>query len=1022
MRLKLAFSLLFSFFNGFLLAICAQAQPMPGNPTANPESVVRVGDARFTILTDALVRLEYASMFDEQSMVIWNRRLPVPFFTVSVEETTFTWTITTKQLTLTYVADGEPFNENNLRITLNNPGLWESMRTWTPALNSASDPGNLFGTFHNLDTLSGMQSLNCSELNMLFNQEGAIPYYPCVMGLVSKSGWALVDDSRSPVFSATTTPDPRGAFPRPRLDGQCDPALMAAQRTPCNLGMWNMNTEATCIEAGCCWAPSTLTLNLYYSAARDDHFTDATCQGCDGSGYVFVRAQGDVYDAIDDAVGATVPLNLYWNPSPHATLVEESGPESSQSDRDNASTTAKNTHADGSTHARGRRGAGGSNVVSTFSPGPGYTFVRVQGYILNASAPLPPAPVVTSLVKLYQSPNRLDFITTMGPIDEQYALQRYYRFVAVLGRALAPTNHSTSLSCFTRRGNLDWYFLGHGRDYQGALRDYSLVAGPMPIPRRHFLGVSWSKWGNSLTQQVTYEQVVGLANASLPLDTYIFDMNWHLKPQWTGYTWDPVQYPDHVGLLSWLHTRGLQTGANLHDADGVMSFEKQYPAMAAAMGLDPDTKATVPFFISNKTFAAALQTAVLEPLAREGLDFWWTDFQQGLPGMQLLSGATPTMLLNHVRFMNYSGSARRGLIHSRFGGLGSHRYPTFFGGDVAVGNWDSLKFMIQFTATAANVLVGWWGHEMMRSGGGLGDNSEVFVRLMQFGAWSPVFTSWGNDGQNNNLWLMPPRDLQATQHALAMRARTLPVRYTLARVAFETGLSPVRPMYYGYPGELAAYNHAQQYLIGWDVLCAPVFTPMNASGVSSVTVWVPPGPPWLDFETGQTWYDSNATVVLTANLSQVPVLARAGSIIALREYNEAIAHGSASRPFINLEFNIYPGGLTGATWVYDDDGLSPAYETGAFTNTSVSYATSGTCKLVTLSVVGGFPGQSNMRGYAFHLFQATRTVRVMVDGAALPASPTDRVPSTYYVGPAGTSVYPSLRALTSSVQLEVCAD
>ncbi len=177
--------------------------------------------------------------------------------------------------------------------------------------------------------------------------------------------------------------------------------------------------------------------------------------------------------------------------------------------------------------------------------------------------------------------------------------------------------------------------------------------------------------------------------------------------------------------------------------------------------------------------------------------------------------------------------------------------------------------MIEFTAVAANVLVGYWGHEMMRAGGAVTDESEIFVRLMQFGAWSPVFTSWGNDGMNNNLWLMPQPFLNATQQALAMRARTLPLRYTLARIAYESGASTARPMYFAYPREQAAYAHAQQYLFGSDVLCAPVFTPTGPDGTASVSVWVPPGDGWVDFESGRHFYPPNTTATITATLFQV---------------------------------------------------------------------------------------------------------------------------------------------------------
>lgn len=200
-------------------------------------------------------------------------------------------------------------------------------------------------------------------------------------------------------------------------------------------------------------------------------------------------------------------------------------------------------------------------------------------------------------------------------------------------------------------------------------------------------------------------------------------------------------------MLADLHALGLYTAVNLHDAQGVMPFEARFPDMARAMGLNPASKLPVAFHISNQTYADALHQQVLEPLAAEGLDFWWTDWQQGLVGANDVCMLNPTLVLNHYRFQNYSGSMRRGLLHSRFGGWGSHRYATGFGGDVAH-SWDTLNYMVYFTLTASNVLFSWWGHEMMETPG----QDELFTRYIQFGAYSPIYTNWGNNGSDDDLW------------------------------------------------------------------------------------------------------------------------------------------------------------------------------------------------------------------------------------------------------------------------------
>jgi hypothetical protein len=89
-----------------------------------------------------------------------------------------TTTITTAQLVLSFIDDGSIFNANNLNISLKSDSFWTNSSVRNPSMNSLNDPGNLFGTFHNLDTLSGMQNLNCSQLQATFEQSDAIPFYP----------------------------------------------------------------------------------------------------------------------------------------------------------------------------------------------------------------------------------------------------------------------------------------------------------------------------------------------------------------------------------------------------------------------------------------------------------------------------------------------------------------------------------------------------------------------------------------------------------------------------------------------------------------------------------------------------------------------------------------------------------------------------------------------------------------------------------------------------------------------------
>ena len=72
----------------------------------------------------------------------------------------------------------------------------------------------------------------------------------------------------------------------------------------------------------------------------------------------------------------------------------------------------------------------------------------------------------------------------------------------------------------------------------------------------------------------------------------------------------------------------MKTSLNLHPASGIQPWEDAYPAMAKAMGIDPATKKYVPFDITDKKFATNYMNLLHHPLEKQGIDFWWLDWQQ----------------------------------------------------------------------------------------------------------------------------------------------------------------------------------------------------------------------------------------------------------------------------------------------------------------------------------------------------------------------------------------------------------
>jgi alpha-glucosidase len=115
-------------------------------------------------------------------------------------------------------------------------------------------------------------------------------------------------------------------------------------------------------------------------------------------------------------------------------------------------------------------------------------------------------------------------------------------------------------------------------------------------------------------------------------------------------------------------------------------------------------------------------------------------------------------------------------------------------------------------------------------------------------------------------------------------------------------------------------------MIGDDLLVAPILKP----DVTRRLVYLPSGT-WYDYWTNKK-YTGGTMISVDAPLDTVPMFVRGGAIIPTGPALNYVGE----KPVDPITFNIYPdeNGLA-STSLYEDDGLSPAYKTGAFRRTAV---------------------------------------------------------------------------------------
>ena len=540
----------------------------------------------------------------------------------------------------------------------------------------------------------------------------------------------------------------------------------------------------------------------------------------------------------------------------------------------------------------------------------------------------------------------------------------------------------------------DLYFFGYGQDIPALLRDYTKIAGEIPMIPRYILGNWWSRFW-AYTQDELQSLMQEFRARDVPLSVCIVDMDWHItktgneSPGWTGYTWNRELFPDPQGFIAWLHSQGLRTALNLHPALGVYPHEEQYADFAKWMGVDPESKSPIRFDISDPRFMDGYFEILHHPYEHpspsrggvgdeSGIDFWWMDWQQGKRSR--LARLDPLWGLNHLHFQDLGRDGRkRPFVFSRWGGLGNHRYPIGFSGDTII-EWSSLAFQPYFTATAANVAYGWWSHDI---GGHFFEDGtpELYLRWVQFGVFSPIFRlhSTNRPALERRPWAKPERIYHAARDAMQLRHALIPYIYSMAWRAHQTGLSLVTPMYYGNMDSAEAFKAKNQYFFGTELLVAPVVKPADAeSGFATQKIWFPPGT-WFNFFNGEKLPGGRWSKIKAA-LEDIPVFAKAGAIVPLAP---RVGWGGIENPEV-LDLYVFAG-ADNSFDLYEDDGETTDYQGGRFAITTFTLEKN----VFTIQPVSGDTGLiPSQRTYRIHLRGVDEAASVSLPGKYDPATRT----------------------------------
>lgn len=342
-----------------------------------------------------------------------------------------------------------------------------------------------------------------------------------------------------------------------------------------------------------------------------------------------------------------------------------------------------------------------------------------------------------------------------------------------------------------------------------------------------------------------------------------------------------------------------------------------------------------------------------EPLVRMGVTFFVTDDGEFTREKALASdGTTGDELHNYYSLLYARGmfegmekfSNRRGFICSRSGFAGSQKFGSFFAGDQDTDYRNLAK------VTRVELSSGLSGMPFLRTdlAGLFGKlDAASYMRFTQSQALHPMvmlFTYIPSNVSSNKYagkfdrrpWTYGEACLANFRKLIQLRHSLVPYLYTLAAEAHASGAPMMHPLLFEYPQDRESWNIDDEYLVGPNLLVAPVMS----KDTFSRELYLPAGNDWVDFWSDRV-YSGGQRIKIDAPIDVLPLFARCGAILPTQDPMLTLV----DHPYPELTWRLYASSRSERFDLYEDDGLTQAYKQGKAVHTEVELKGGTPCEL-----------------------------------------------------------------------------
>ena len=547
-----------------------------------------------------------------------------------------------------------------------------------------------------------------------------------------------------------------------------------------------------------------------------------------------------------------------------------------------------------------------------------------------------------------------------------------------------PTPERHSLTMSSEIAEAVNYYVISGDSMDSVIGGYRTLTGQQPMMPKWAYGF-WQSRQRYETQQQLLDTVAEYRKRGWPLDNIVQDWFYWPEDGWGSHDFDKVRFPDPKGMVDEVHKQHARIMISIWGK--FYANTDNYKELAAkghmwTKNVEDGALDWVGKGYKNSHYDPYTQEArdiyyrqMKDKLVAKGFDAWWMDNTEPdvlsnsrLEDFKKLIGPTvygPGEITFNPYSLVHSGGMIEGLrrdqpdkrqfILSRSGFAGIQRNSVaVWSGDTA-GRWNNLYDQIASGVNFSMSGIPNWTHDI---GGYAQENRfqygdvgsaqenrattggqakpedmkewrELNLRWFQFGAFSPLFRSHGEVVKREIYNIAAGDDAMRDSMVgyLKLRYRLMPYIYSMAADTHYANGTMMRGLVMDFPKDDKVKDIKDQYLFGHALMVAPV----TSYGARERTVYFPAGADWYDFDTGKR-YAGGTSAKVDAPLNRIPVFVRAGAVIPTGPVTQYVDE----KPDAPIVLQVYAG-ANGQASLYEDDGVTNAYERGEFSRIPFSY-------------------------------------------------------------------------------------